>query len=211
VERRREPAHEDERPTALPKDYLALVVKVFAEAYAESLDALADKGQRPELLAGGALFANEVLMWVSLTRKNEMAAVTVHASMDFDLERDPPSDVERRLAACVDSIGMVFSGLFAPDVLDKVRRSPHAALEDLPAAWSPTTIRDQTVFVRVDSANPGFEQLADDFLAAHEPAAPASMDKRPTDKHPRDKPPSSEARARPHYKSVKPHKRDDMN
>lgn len=167
MERRQEPAHPFEKPIALPPDYLALVRDTFAETFKEALERLAPSGAAPRFHAGGGLFASELVVWVSLIAPNEPAATTVHASVDFDVSADEPTDAEERLAACIDAVGVVFDQLLGAGADRKLRGGALAGLRAMPTAWQPLAVKGRTVHVLADASHPELDAMASELLAKH--------------------------------------------
>jgi hypothetical protein len=164
---RRKPSRAGQTPTPLPADFLRLVTEVFTSAFEAGLKALREAGREASFEAGGDVYPDEVLLWVSLVLDRPLAATTVYASADFDLELET-TPIER-LHTCVDAAGALFQEILTPEFLE----SPPVALAD-PARdyrhWTPETIKGRQVHLRADATNPRLERMADEWLATHDPA-----------------------------------------
>jgi hypothetical protein len=156
------------QPTPLPHDYLKLVCAVFAEAFEGPLAELGAGGRPAVFEAQGELYADEVLLSVSLVAENQARALTVHASADFDVS-EGTSAAEGVLAACVDAAASLFKNMLGGDLRIA---SFNALLEESPATWTPVHISGREVFLRADLSNPRLERMTEEWLAEHEGGAP---------------------------------------
>ena len=167
MQRRQEPMQAGERPVALPPDYLALVRQVFEDTFRDSLERLAPSGAPPRFLTGGGLYSSELVLWVSLVVPGQPAATTVHASADFDVATDLPTDAEERLAACVDALGTVFQTLLGEGAERKLRAGALAGVRLMPPSWQEVKAKGRRLHVQVDASHPELEAMTDAFLAKH--------------------------------------------
>lgn len=162
------------KSSALPHDYLEMVREVFTTNFDSGLKALAEISAAPYFEAGGEIFTDEVILYVSLLHKDQLAATTVYASSDFDPQASAPT-VQEVLSACVDAIGAVFGQILDSSSpagrkrLEAVAQESLSALENIPFQWTPLEVDRQRIHVKVDKANPQLDQLADDWLAKNDP------------------------------------------
>lgn len=156
----------------LPVDFLKMVVDVFASNFDAGLKELR-KHTKGDLSfsAEGAIYADEILLAVSLIEESQLAATTVYASSDFDPKASAPS-AQDLLAVCVDGIGAVLAPLLDPEDPKRIAllaEESLSALDDIPFEWTSIPVERRKLFVRIDKANPKLEALADDWLRKHDP------------------------------------------
>ena len=161
------------RPSSpLPVDFLKMVAEVFRTNFEVGVKELR-KFTKGDLSfdVNGAIFADEVVLCVSLLEENQLAATTVYASADFDPRASAPT-AQDLLAICVDGIGVVYGQLLDPEEpkrLEQVASESLSAVEDIPFVWTQTNVERRRIYLRVDKANPQLEALADDWLRKHDP------------------------------------------
>ncbi|MCC7440424.1 MAG: hypothetical protein IT285_02255 [Bdellovibrionales bacterium] len=159
------------KPTSLPLDYLKMVNEVFTTNFDEGLKALRAIGLSPRFQSAAELYADEVILGLSLVFDGKMAATTVYASADFDPAASSPT-IEDLLSACVDGIASILQVLLdAKDVarLEALAAGSMSAMEEVPYKWMAIEIAKRPLFIRVDKANPDLEQATDAWLAANDP------------------------------------------
>jgi len=157
----------------LPLDYLKMVEEVFSANFDAGLKALSKFCKNPKLSAYGSIFPTEVILAVSIIEESQLAATTVYGSVDFDPKASSPT-IEDLLANCVDAIGSVLASLLdtrSKDKLEKVVSQSLSALGKAPFEWTSVQIDKRTIFVKIDKANPKLDQMADEWLAKHDPEA----------------------------------------
>jgi hypothetical protein len=159
------------KSSALPSDYLQMVEEVFSSNFSDTLDKLStDTPAR--FVAGGDVFADEVVVSLSLLKEGKLSGLSLFASSDFDPKASAPT-IETLLSVCVDGIGQVFQGLFEiaekKDALASLLDLNLADLPELPLMWTQIEVEKRKLFVRVDRSNPVLDQAADDWLAKHDP------------------------------------------
>jgi len=157
----------------LPVDFLKMVGEVFATNFDEGLKAFekVTGGAASSFKAGGQIFADEIVLTVSLLTENQIAATTAYASIDFDPKASSPT-LQDQLAFCVDALGGLFSVLMdpgKPEELEKLANESLSALEDVPYDWTPVDVEKRKVYLKLDKSNPVLEQAADDWLAKNDP------------------------------------------
>jgi hypothetical protein len=142
-----------------------MVEEVFTANFSEAITKL-DLKPAPTFVSGGDVYADEIVVRVSLVQEGRLAGTTVHASSDFDPKASAPK-IEDLLSLCVDALGEVFGGLFeAPEALLSASMGEVAGL---PLEWTEVTQSKRKIFVRVDKSNLVLDQAADDWLAKHDP------------------------------------------
>lgn len=160
------------RSSFLPIDYLRLVGEVFNTNFDAGLQALAKQTEaRAWFEASGQVFADEVVLCVSLFQENKLSATSVYGSADFDPKANAPT-LEDILKSCVDAIGGLFEQLLdptKPEALEKLADDSLSALEEVPFLWTPVQSERRQIFLKIDKANPLLDQMADDWLAKNDP------------------------------------------
>lgn len=160
------------RSSALPIDYLRLVGEVFNTNFDENLRAFIEKtGAKAWFEANGQVFPDEVVLCISLFQKDKLSATSVYASCDFDPKASSPT-LEDILKSCVDAIGGLYEQLLdpkQPERLERMAEDSLSALEDIPFHWTSVQVERRNVFLKIDKANPALDQMADQWLAQHDP------------------------------------------
>lgn len=164
--------HNPLKSTALPSDYLKIVSGIFDTNFDAGLKALDQlKKAKSHFFAHGRVYVDEVVLSISLMHKDHLAATTVHASSDFDPKASAPT-IEDLLAACVDAVGAIYGQLLdpaKPERLEQIADESLSALEDVPFQWTPVKVEKHTIHLKVDKSNPMLDEMADDWLAKHDP------------------------------------------
>jgi len=160
------------RSSELPVDYLKMVREVFATNFDESLAKYSEfRGKPAQFDVTGAIYPDEILLVVSLVTEGELSPTTVHVSVDFDPKASSPT-LQDLLERCVDGAGLCFSELLdveKPEQLQMLAESSSAAFENIPLEWTSLKVEKNSVFVRVDRTHVGLDQMAEDWLAKHDP------------------------------------------
>jgi hypothetical protein len=149
-----------------------MVNEVFETNFDEGLKALAKiVREKSYFSTSGRIYADEVILCVSLMHEDRMAATSIYASVDYDAAASAPT-MQDLLAACVDAVGAIFGQILdpaQPETLEAVAHESLSALENIPFEWTEIPIERYKVFVKIDKANPMLEQMADDWLAKNDP------------------------------------------
>jgi hypothetical protein len=159
------------RSSELPLDYLAMVREVFSAHFDEGLKALGKIKPDPAFSVAGGIYPNEILLAVSLIHGGQLAATTVHASVDFDPKASAPT-AQDLLAACVDAVGSVFEQLIDPKdrlKLEALAGESLSAFEGIPYEWTPVELERYRIFLKIDKSNPEIDKLTEDWLNQHDP------------------------------------------
>lgn len=160
------------RSSPLPADFLKMVSQVFAANFDTGLKKMSELLKaETRFKAHGNVFADEVVLSVSLLTEGQMAATTVHASCDFDPKASSPT-IEDLLNASVDAIGSLFAQLLVENnqtKLEQLASESLSALENVPFEWTPVQVEKRKVFLKIDKSNPELDQMADDWLKKHDP------------------------------------------
>ena len=158
----------------LPVDYTRMVEEVFTTNFSDSVAAM-ELDPKPVFVAGGEIYADEIVVHVALVQEGRIAATQSYASSDFDPKASSPK-IEDLLAVCVDAVGEVFAGLFeASSKLDEKEAILTASLNDLgekgpvPQEWTQIEVEKRKIHVRVDKTNPAMDAAADAWLAKNDP------------------------------------------
>jgi pyocin large subunit-like protein len=163
----------------LPVDYVKMVNEVFTTNYDEGLKALAKiNPARAYFSTTGRIYIDEIIVCVSLLHEGQMAATSVYASSDYDPKASSPT-IQDLLAACVDSIGAVYSQLLSPEtpeVLEQLANESLSALENIPYDWTEFAVEKRKVYLKVDKANPEIDQMTEEFLKKHDPDFQAEIE-----------------------------------
>ena len=157
------------KSSPLPADFLKMVAEVFNANFDTGLKGLKKlTSSKAAFSASGAMYASEIVLSVSLMIEGQLAATTVYASSDFDPKASSPT-VEDLINAGVDAIGSVFAEILKPGKLEQVASESLSALENVPFDWAGVDIEKRRIFLKIDKSNPNLEQMADDWLAKHDP------------------------------------------
>lgn len=157
--------------TELPIDYLKMVTETFTSHFDATLKALKKMKNPSRFIASGRIFQDEIVLTISLVQEGQMAATTLHASIDFDPQASAPT-VDELLSTCVDATGSLFAQIFDDNSeakLERVLAQSAASLEDVPFEWASSEINKRAVFMKIDKSNPHLEQMADEWLAKNDP------------------------------------------
>jgi hypothetical protein len=173
----RKPQAAQSKFSELPKDYAQMVNQVFMTNFDSGLKALKKmRAGEINFTTGGRIYPDEVLLCVSILFEGQLAATTVHASMDYDPKASTPT-IQDLLAACVDGVGAVFSELFGegkPADLSQILDQSLAAMKDVPFHWTEMKIDRFKVFLKVDKTNPALDAIAETWLEKHDPELKAT-------------------------------------
>jgi hypothetical protein len=173
MEKRKNPASAPlSKSTDLPVDYVRMVSDVLENTFEEGLKALtALRKAEARIEVSGRIYADEVVLAITIAHEGQLAATTVHASADFDPKASSPT-VQDLLGACVDAAGGLISTLLDPKNtkrLEQLADESLSALEDIPWDWTQVEVERFRVYLKVDKANPKLEQEADDWLEKNDP------------------------------------------
>lgn len=157
----------------LPHEFIQMVKDVYNTNFAEGLKAVEKVAEaKPYFEARGMIYADEIVLGVSLCIEKQLAATTVYCSVDFDPKASAPK-AEDLLAVCVDAVGAFFDQFMDPkrkELLEQLAAGTLSAFgDDVPYEWTKLEFEKQRVWMKVDKANPQLETDADAFLAKHDP------------------------------------------
>lgn len=159
------------KSSPLPHDYLEMVEEVFTNHFETGLKAYQEIRPKSEFSATGAVFADEVVLAVSLVTEGHLAATTLYASADFDPKASAPT-AQDLLAACIDALGSVWDSLLNsenPETLKNLADESLSALEEAPFDWTSVDSNQRKIWVKIDKSNPWIDQMAEDWLKKHDP------------------------------------------
>ena len=157
--------------SSLPVDYLRMVNDVFSNHFDEGLKLYQKHLPESYFEAHGQVYADEVVLTVSLLTKNQLAGNTVYASADFDPKASSPT-VQDLLDACVDAIALIYSSLLnaeQPETIEKLADESLSALEHAPFEWSAIDSNKRKIFVKLDKSNPEMDEMTENWLKDHDP------------------------------------------
>ncbi len=164
------------KPVDLPLDFLKLVDETITQALEPGLIELRKIHPESGFQSSGSVFGDELLLSISLTHGTQILhATTVHASVDYDPNRETPS-INDLLAMCVDTAGIVFQHYLDPGFPERIARiaeSSLGALEEAPFEWSAIPAPEAkgvVVHVKIDKSNPVLDRLAEEWLQKNDPA-----------------------------------------
>lgn len=162
-------------PADLPLDYLKLVEETLATATEKGLIELKKKYPDSKFKAYGAIYADEVLLAITLSHgATNLAATTVYASVDYNPNLPAPS-LETILSACLDAVGTIYHFYLDPDDTDKIEQlSNHSlsAIEEAPFEWTtidPIGTAKIPTWVKMDKTNPELDRLTEEWLQKNDP------------------------------------------
>lgn len=159
------------KPSPLPSDYTKMVAEVFTANFDGGLKALKKNGHKAEFRVTGNVFTDEVALAISLVIEGQLAATTVHASIDFDPRASSPT-VQDLLGLCVDASGTLFGQLLdpkSPARIEQVASQSLGSLEKVPFDWTALELEKRKVYLKIDKSNPDLDRAADDWLEKHDP------------------------------------------
>jgi hypothetical protein len=159
------------KASPLPSDYISMVTEIFTTHFDAGLKILGESLTSPRFSATGEIFADEILVAVSLVSEGQLSATTVYASTDFDPKASAPT-VQDLLGACVDAIGSIFGTLLDPKKPDQIAllaQESLSAMENIPFQWTSMESDQKQVFVKMDKANLEMDALTEEWLAKHDP------------------------------------------
>ncbi|MBC7387367.1 MAG: hypothetical protein H7301_14540 [Cryobacterium sp.] len=160
------------KSSELPVDYTRGVREVYATNFDEGLAALASLQKvKNHFEVRGTIFADEIVLAVSLVSEGVMAATTVHASVDFDPKASSPTATDL-LNLCMDGVGSVFARLLDPTepaTLEKLTSTALGDFDEIPLEWTKVDFEGKRVWLFVDRSNPTLDELADDWLTKNDP------------------------------------------
>jgi hypothetical protein len=168
---------EHRKPTAtkyslLPHDYLKMVTDTFSTHFHSGMDAYRHFTHLPFFAAFGEVGTQEIILAVSLMSKEQIAATTVYASVDYDPKASSPT-IQDLLPACVDAVANVFEALLIaeqPKLLAQLADESLSALEGVAFEWTEVDSNRHRVYVKIDKTNLALEGLADEWLGQHDEA-----------------------------------------
>ena len=158
--------------TSLPTDYLEMVTETFTTHFEEGLKILEPHQTESQFEAFGEVYADEILVALSLFGKGNLSATTVYASCDFDPKASAPT-AEELLSACIDAIGSVFGFLLVPEKPEIIAQlaskslsslASLPSLENIPFDWTKIEADQREIFVKIDKSNPKLDSLADEWI-----------------------------------------------
>ncbi|MBC7693769.1 MAG: hypothetical protein H7222_18530 [Methylotenera sp.] len=155
----------------LPPDYTNLVKDIFSTNFGDGLKAYRKHAPSCRFAVTGAIYANEIILAISLVQDGALAATTVMSSVDFDPKASAPT-AQDLLEASVDAIGTIYEDLLnpaKPDRLEQLASESLSAFEEIPFEWTRIELDRYKIFVKVDKSNPELEKLADEWLEKHDP------------------------------------------
>jgi hypothetical protein len=172
MERRLPPDPKSAKYSALPLDYTKIVNEVFKSNFDSNLKAFTKVAHGKSYFdVSGQIYANEVVIHVSLITEGQIAATTVTASCDFDPKASAPT-VEDLLGAAVDTVGSLFQDLMDetnPKRLGQLADKSLSALENAPLDWTMFKLDRYKVYLKVDKSNPHLERLTEAWLEKNDP------------------------------------------
>jgi hypothetical protein len=148
-----------------------MVEEVFSGHFDVALKAFQAIRPDSSFSVQGEVFADELVIGISLISQGHLAATTVYASADFDPKASSPT-IQDLLSACVDAAGGVFSTLMdadRPETLAQLAEEFLSELEGIPLEWTSLDSNQRRVFVKVDKANLVLEKITDDWLKKNDP------------------------------------------
>jgi hypothetical protein len=161
--------------TELPVDYIKLVTETMDTALAAGLAEVKKTHPKVAFYAGGAIYADEVLLAITLSQGDEdLFATTVYASADFNPLAEKPG-IQLTLESCLDAAGAVYDfylGMKHPEKVAEMMDPSLGAMEEAPFEWTIVDLSDQAnlpVYVRIDKANPQLDARAEKWLEENDP------------------------------------------
>lgn len=167
------------RAAELPVDFTRIVREVYTTNFADGMKLVKKHLKAKNAFeVRGAIFANEIVMAVSLVTDGVMPATTIHCSVDFDPTASAPT-AQDMLNICVDAIGSLYGTVLDPAKPDRVERlaaGDLASFEELPLEWTKVEFDGRRVYLLVDKSNPALDEMTDRWLAENDPDADLEED-----------------------------------
>ena len=161
------------KPVDLPIDYLKLVEETLSESLKLGLIELRKIHPISDLKAAGAIYADEVLLVVTISHGPQtLIATSFYASASFNPLMPEPG-IEAVLDSCLDSVGTIMLNYLdtkRPDLIAEVAAAPIGALEEAPFEWTVMEEAKVSTWVKIDKSNPALEELAEDWLVKNDPS-----------------------------------------
>ncbi len=162
------------RAAELPVDFTKIVRDVYTTNFADGTKLL-KKFQKAKnsFDIRGAIFADEIVLAVSLITEGQMAATTIHGSVDFDPKASTPT-AQDLLAVCVDAVGSLFGTLLdptKPEQIELLASGSSEVYDELPLEWTKVEFEGRRVYLLVDRSNPTLDEMTDRWLAENDPDA----------------------------------------
>ena len=143
-----------------------MVTETFTTHFEEGIKILEQHQPESQFEAFGEVYADEILIAVSIFGKGNLSATTVYASSDFDPKASAPT-AEELLSACIDAIGSIFGLLFVPEkpeAIAQLASTNLSSLENVPFEWTKIEADHREIFVKLDKSNPKLDALADEWI-----------------------------------------------
>jgi hypothetical protein len=148
-----------------------MVQEVFSANFSDGLKLLAKLRPNPSFVIRGEIFPTEIVLSASLVHKDELAATTLFASVEFDPKASSPS-IQDLLSACEDALAGIFSDLLNPEKPERIEcvaTESLASLEGVPFHWTEVKVDKYRIHVKIDKSNPTLDEMADQFLDENDP------------------------------------------
>ncbi len=160
------------RAAELPADFTKIVREVYTTNFTDGLKIL-KKFQKAKSTfeVHGAIFANEIVLGVSLVTENVIAATTIFCSVDFDPSASTPT-AQDLLNICVDAVGSLYGTLLdptKPERIEQVGAGSLSSFEEIPFEWTKVEFDGRRVWLLVDKSNPTLDEMTDRWLAENDP------------------------------------------
>lgn len=142
-------------PGTLPKDFLVKVAGLFGKQFKSQV-----KGS--SFLVYGDLYADEVVLCVSLNHPKTLRAASFHISADLPKDAgENPDKVTEKLKGMVDATASWFAqGLEKGGGLESVLEE----MGELVPTWQELDWEGATLFVKLNRDNYALEKVANDYL-----------------------------------------------
>jgi hypothetical protein len=158
----------------LPAAYVKSVRDVFATNFSDGLKALAKHQKaKSSFEVRGGIFIDEIVLAISLVTEAQIAATTIHCSVDFDPKASSPT-AQDLLNICVDAVGSLFATMLdptKPETIEQLAAGTLAAFEEIPLEWAKVDFEGRRVYLLVDKSNPTLDEMADQWLKKNDPLA----------------------------------------
>ena len=161
----------------LPVDYLRMVTDVFAKNFDTALKKFAKIKADPTVSCYGSVYPSEVVVAISISHPDSLAANTFYASMDYDPRASSPK-VEELLQLCIDAIAALCEPILntkKPEELEALAEDSISALDNVPFEWTEVPFEKKRVFMKMDKSNPSLDLKTDDWLAKHDPETKSNI------------------------------------
>ena len=132
-----------QKPAPFPQDYITLIEETFQESFKNHIE------PHEQVLIEGAIYPKEML--IAITLRATVKSITCIASMELNTKK---YSLDNHVHLIIDSIGSFFDDYFGSD--------RQVTLQE---KWTPYTIGNDQVYMKMSTKNEALESKADKLLS----------------------------------------------